>query len=524
MTDLFPISSDEGKIPNIPLKKSFYTTLKAVNSMEPSTAYIAVKTVLLPILSKLSLQEDIFLSSPSTKHLAKAESHTISYSSIREAGNSLKELESKLRQIEQKLKNLEASKQAILDRWKDSFKNSPISFDNEVFKNFYYLRENILKYLEDIKNAIQKLKKNLPQTSSVKKILKDLEGIHKSLLSKIPNPSSNWNKSSGHWKPPGSTKEAGSLRFWWEKEKGKEAIVSLWKDSDRSLPENPIGFLEMVVNPDQTKYQEYMKLLTKALEKTKDLLAPLKKGILFEPLSTLSTEKAYMYLITTLLPELQNQASDSIEQMGELMKQISRVFDKYTDIQNEINFIKKIAKKFMDERGQYFTGQDWKDFERFRDLRTNINIKLGEIEGLLKDVERKIPPTAQTLISTLREINDKLLIMPSISDKWDPKTNKYDGKGWVGKDNGGSEFTIEWNDKNNPLGLIESILDPDQTRFKVYIDNLGQATTSMTSISNMTQQEVQIASQYYNSLLGFQKSAFDSLNKVIQNALRPPNN
>ena len=51
------------------------------------------------------------------------------------------------------------------------------------------------------------------------------------------------------------------------------------------------------------------------------------------------------------------------------------------------------------------------------------------------------------------------------------------------------------------------------------MDNIAQGITALTSISNMTQQELQIATQYYNSLLGFQKSAQDSLNKIVQTAI-----
>ena len=62
-------------------------------------------------------------------------------------------------------------------------------------------------------------------------------------------------------------------------------------------------------------------------------------------------------------------------------------------------------------------------------------------------------------------------------------------------------------------------INPDQTKFKAYMDNIAQGITALTSISNMTQQELQIATQYYNSLLGFQKSAQDSLNKIVQTAI-----
>lgn len=70
-----------------------------------------------------------------------------------------------------------------------------------------------------------------------------------------------------------------------------------------------------------------------------------------------------------------------------------------------------------------------------------------------------------------------------------------------------------------PKDFFTVAKDSDQTVFKAYMDNLGQGITALTSISNMTQQQLQIDTQYYNSLLGFQKSAQDSLNKTIQTAL-----
>lgn len=513
MADSFRISSGDGKVPDLSIKKSYNKALEAVRSMDPSTAYVVVRAVLLPILSKLSHPDSISSSAPTPMQLAAPDSHQVSHSSIVEAGKALREIQARFRNIEQKLKNLDVSKQSIVDRWVDSYEKSPISSDNESFRNFYYLRENLLKDLAQIKSSLQKLKSTLSQTASVKALIKSLESIYQSLVSKIPEPSSNWIGSKGHWKPPGH--KGWALRFWWEKEPGKPQVV-FWKDKDSTLPENSIGLLEMVLEPEQKKYKEYLELITKGLNKTKDLEAPLKKDILFEPLSSLNTQEAFMYLVMTLLPALQAESGDAIEKTGQLMKQTSKIFDKYNQIQDEITFVQKIAQKFMDERGTIFTGQDWKDFERFRDLGTKIDIIVSDIGGLLKEVEKQLPPTAQTLISTLREINAKLLDLPAVSDKWDPTTNKYDGKAWVG------EVTIEWDKEHNPLGLIESMLDADQTRFKGYIDNLAQAITAMTSISNMTQQEVQIASQYHNSLLGLQKNAYDSINKVVQIATKPP--
>lgn len=69
------------------------------------------------------------------------------------------------------------------------------------------------------------------------------------------------------------------------------------------------------------------------------------------------------------------------------------------------------------------------------------------------------------------------------------------------------------------LTILQWITDSDQTQFKTYMDNLGQGVTALTSVSNMAQQQLQIDTQYYNSLLGLQKGGMDSLTKTIQGIL-----
>lgn len=69
------------------------------------------------------------------------------------------------------------------------------------------------------------------------------------------------------------------------------------------------------------------------------------------------------------------------------------------------------------------------------------------------------------------------------------------------------------------LTILEWISDSDQTQFKAYMDILAQGVTALTSISNMSQQQLQIDTQYYNSLLGLQKGGMDSLTKSIQGIL-----
>ncbi|MGL4348696.1 MAG: hypothetical protein ACRCSV_04495 [Chlamydiales bacterium] len=66
------------------------------------------------------------------------------------------------------------------------------------------------------------------------------------------------------------------------------------------------------------------------------------------------------------------------------------------------------------------------------------------------------------------------------------------------------------------LTILQWISDSDQSKFKSYVDNIAQGITALTSISNMAQQQLQIDTQYYNSLLGLQKSGFDSLTRTIQ--------
>lgn len=69
------------------------------------------------------------------------------------------------------------------------------------------------------------------------------------------------------------------------------------------------------------------------------------------------------------------------------------------------------------------------------------------------------------------------------------------------------------------LTILEWISDSDQTQFKSYMDNLAQGVTALTSVSNMVQQQLQLDTQYYNSLLGLQKAGMDSLTKTVQGIL-----
>ncbi len=275
------------------------------------------------------------------------------------------------------------------------------------------------------------------------------------------------------------------------------------------------------------------------------------KGIHFLKLGALSTEKAYVYLITVLLPFLQKETAETLEEQGKTMKKVSQLYDKWNEVQDEINRLSKHT-KILEKEGLIKEGKfnidsiyDWSDKNGVRwkivkikdpnkslgklfNAKNLIKKKVQELKQLLQEVEKKLPATSKTLINTLKGLADKLLLGdPAKEGKYQfyhfPDTDevRFEVRG-----DSITDFTDN-NDKDKMNKIIKDYTDsafgffinPDQTKFKAYMDNIAQGITALTSISNMTQQELQIATQYYNSLLGFQKSAQDSLNKIVQTAI-----
>ena len=279
---------------------------------------------------------------------------------------------------------------------------------------------------------------------------------------------------------------------------------------------------------------------------------------IFEGLKNLDTEKAYMYLITTVLPFLQNQSTESLEEQGTTMKKVSQLYDKWNEIQAEITKIAETLKKLRDGKYVDDVNLDVTKVEFYRRssdntkwiiatikdpnhiLKIKINEKIAEFKKLLEQVKKSLPSSSKQLIDVLDTSADQLILKDNYDKGWFNFNWNYQG-----------EFKFEIETKDVPefshidfskmdriqelrnidpqtmkkviwdrlTGSSRFFIDSDQSKFKSYIDNVAKGITALTSVSNMTQQQLQIDTQYYNSLLGFQKSAQDSINKTIQTAL-----
>lgn len=276
-------------------------------------------------------------------------------------------------------------------------------------------------------------------------------------------------------------------------------------------------------------------------------LASTKESMLLK-LKALDTQAAFMYLATVLIPFLQKESAAVLEKQGETMKLISVVFDKWNEIQDEINKTTKTLKILREGKSigdidviitkieDYHRKSDdthWK-VVTLEDPKGYINIKINEkvqeFKKLLNNVKKRLPSTSKELVTTLDTLADGLMV----EEKYE---KGYYNFNW----NNYGVFKFEVQTKHVPdftdntdfnkmkkiiwdriTGSCRFLIDPDQTKAKIYMDNIGQGVTALTSISNMTQQELQVATQYHNSLLGLQKTAYDAINKVVQVATKTP--
>lgn len=334
----------------------------------------------------------------------------------------------------------------------------------EFENKFINSTQNITKTVSLIRESIKKLR-NILSKNSKYPALDKIEKYCQNLIDKIPDPSSKWDAENAKY--DGSQWKHKSIN-------GKEFTV-FWEWS-RWFKEikNPVGLLEMVLDKDSSRKDDYLSVLENGQDSVDELVANVGKysrmlerdGIL-EHFNTLSTEKAYMYLITTVLPMLQNESTESLEEQGNTMKLISSIFDKWNSMQDLIN--KSIQQNVQDASAADKLGRDIKKIAQ-------------DIQYQLKRAKMYLSPSSESLLNTIKDLSNKLI----------------------------TEY---------PKEFFKVAKDSDQTVFKAYIDNLSQGITALTSISNMTQQQLQIDTQYYNSLLGFQKSSQDSINKIIQTVL-----
>lgn len=473
MDDSFRISSNDNKVPELSLQKTTDSTISAIRSMDPSTAFIAVKTVVVPTLSKLSAPPSQSASPSSPMELSKRQSQSMGNSSFKEMTTSLERIKSDLQDIQRLIKESESQTKNRLDR--DLLKKRAIA----------------------LQEKITDLEKGIPKNP----LIQSLHTTVKELLDTI--------RKLDH-KNDKRTLNAENLELSAENKKRFNKSLG---DIDKNLR-------DIYAFSSSKEYH-------------------LKK------LKSLGTQAAYVYALNTFLPFLQSQSAATLEEKGNTMKQISNLYNKWNEIQEEINEmstnIKELFKNevIKDQKVVFWEIIDYKGYKvgKFNDpkqlfqgllkSKKNIDSKLEEFQKLIKEVEKKLPPSAKSLIETLKELSSNLKLNKSKDFNfyyWDDNEMRFEilAKDANLKDN-------EDYDKMNQL-LMERLeevygffISPDQTKFKSYMDNIAQGITALTSISNMTQQEVQIASQYYNSLLGLQKNGFDSIMKVIQIAAKAPN-
>lgn len=495
MDDSFRISSNDNKIPDLSLQKTTDSTINAIRSMDPSTAFIAVKTVVLPTLSKLSAPPSESTPHSSPMELSKRQSQSMGNSSFKEITTSLDRIKSDLQDIQRLIKESESQTKNILDR--DLLKKRAIA----------------------LQEKITHLEKSIPKNP----LMQSLHRTVKELLDTIPKLDHKDDK--------------GTLNA-----KNLELSAENKKRFAKSLAEIDKNLRDIHAFSSSKEYH-------------------------LQKLKSLGTEAAYVYALNTFLPFLQSQSAATLEEKGNTMKQISKLNNKWNEIQEEIANTEEILKKLRDGKHVDDVYLDVTKIELYRDKSNNkrwiiatikdpyhtlnikINDKVEEFKKLLKEVKKSLPSSSKQLINVLDTSADQLIL------------KKNNDKGWFNFNWAKGEFKFEIEAKNvdefsdidfnsmlpenksqniKELDMIDKdtmtkviwdrltgssrfFIDSDQSKFKAYMDNIGQGITALTSISNMTQQEVQIATQYYNSLLSLQKNGFDSIMKVIQVAAKAPN-
>lgn len=440
--------------------------------LDPTVAYIVTMTSLKPLLEKGYTSQISSRSLRSRDDVKIASSMSPTFEAKPEPVS--KTLERNIRNIKDKFEDIKK----IIDELKakgDFFmkliskdSNNPhyiVGEEWQEFENkFVFATKRIMETIKLIRESVKKLRSILSKGTKYP-ALDQIEKYCNNLIDKIPEPSSKWE--------PGSAKYEG---FKWMHESINGEIKTVfceWKKWFEGI-KNPVGLLEILLDKDTSKKDDYLKTIGNGLDSVEELFVNvgkysrmLRREEVFKHLKGLGTEEAYMYLITTVLPMLQDESSSSLEEQGNTMQLISGIYERWNSIQKLIN-------ESIKQSNQGAAAAD--------ELGNKIKGIVQDIEYQLKRARMYLPSSAHTLLDTMKSLSNKLV----------------------------TEY---------PKDFFKVAKDSDQTAFKTYMDNLGQGVTALTSISNMSQQQLQIDTQYYNSLLGFQKSSQDSVNKIIQSAL-----
>lgn len=546
---------------------SLDSTLANIHSLEPHTAYAFLGGYLAPLLahpkfvpSGSRVENTIILLSDqnSTELTSSQKAFKVDNKVVLDFTGAIDKIKNKFQDIKDIINDVSKNANYLVDllvKIEDEEKsrltkkdwnykigtNASDAHDRKsIFGRFFDSRTNLSKKIQEIKDLIKKIRsnsltKNTPIITQLEKVVEQLD--------KIPSASKDWDSKKSTYKGLIWALKGTGWRANWKGD-------LYWKNNQQKgseSAENPTGLLEMV--QDSKKLEDYLANVNSGINRIDHFYKS--KDIHFLKLGALSTEKAYVYLITVLLPFLQNETAETLEKQGLTMKQVSRLYNKWNEIQDEINQLSKhtkiIEKEGIVKDGKFnidliydYTdkkGEKWKIvrikdekkyLEKLFNAKNIIKKKVQELKKLLADIEKKLPIASQTLINTMKKLTDKLML-------GDPtKEGSYNFYHFPDTDEVRFEVPIHTipdftnnNDKDKMNKIIKTFtdeafgffMDPDQTKFKAYMDNIAQGITALTSISNMTQQQLQIDTQYYNSLLGFQKSAQDSLNKIVQTAI-----
>lgn len=439
--------------------------------LDPTVASIVTTTVLKPLLERGYTPSIAAESSRSRHSMAKPPSISPTFSAAPERMSRV--LEGHFENIKDKFGDIQKiiyelkEKAAFFKglRSKEGDKHYIVGKEWEEFENkFVFATKRIIDTIKLIRESVKKLRSILSKNGKYP-ALDEIEKYCKNLIDKMPDPSSKWNVKDATY---------DDLKWFHKSINGEEKTVFFqWETWFKGI-KNPVGLLEMVLDKNTGKKNDYLKIISNGLDSVEELFTNvgkysrmLEKEDILKHFNSLSTEQAYMYLITTVLPMLQDESTASLEEQGNTMKLISGIYDKWNSIQNLIN-------KAMKEGRRGAVAAD--------NVGNDIKNIVHDIQHQLKRARMSLPPSAHSLLDTMKELSNKLI----------------------------TEY---------PKDFFKVAQDSDQTVFKSYMDNLGQGITALTSISNMTQQQLQIDTQYYNSLLGFQKSSQDSVNKLIQAAI-----
>lgn len=326
---------------------------------------------------------------------------------------------------------------------------------------------------------------------------------------------------------------------------------------DLMEPATAFVAVQGIVVPTLNQLKKDLSYLSASL-KPSDLPSPMQladtRESIFLKLKSLDAQAAFMYLTTVVIPFLQNESAKVLEKQGKMMEQVSKAFDKWNEIQDGINNFNKIIadikkKGLIDESGNLKITNivDYKsEFDNYRnykivwiedpdnsfkpliDAKESLDAKINEMQNLLKDLESKLPPSQKTLITTLKELTTNLVLKREKNYRFYYfPDNKSSLRFEIREDlvNLPNNKDFDYMKKFIFSAMRDEYLfmvDEDQTKFKAYMDNISQGITALTSISNVTQQELQLASQYHNTLLGLQKTAYDAISKVVQVATKTP--